>query len=76
MDGFDPLAWDFAPDRLNFFELYNVTEDYYQAHNIYNDAPTELKAALHAQLQAAIKCKGQQACSALLQYPQPSRAQP
>ena len=21
VDGFDPLAWDFAPDRVNYYEL-------------------------------------------------------
>ena len=23
----DPLAWDFAPDHLNFFELYNMSAE-------------------------------------------------
>ena len=60
-------AWDFAPSQLNFFELYNVTNDYYMAHNIYASAPSALKAQLHSQLQTAIKCKGSKECDRILQ---------
>ena len=37
----NPKAWDFAPSELNFFELYNVTNDYYMAHNIYESVDEE-----------------------------------
>ena len=64
----DPLAWNFAPDRLNYFELYNVSEDYYMARNIYEESSAPLKASLHERLQRAIKCRGAEACSKALAY--------
>ena len=62
----NPLAWNFAPDQLNYFELYDVTNDYYMLENIYPTADAGLKAKLHARLQAAIKCKGTVECSSYL----------
>lgn len=58
----NPLAWDFAPDQLNFHELYNVTEDYFMSHNIYGSASQDLKDTLHKRLQTALKCKGAAEC--------------
>merc|ERR1711935_876299 len=40
----NPLAWNFAPDQLNYFELYDVTNDYYMLENIYPTADSALKA--------------------------------
>ena len=62
----NPLAWDFAPDQLNFFELYNVTEDYYMRHNIYSTAPADLKKRLHDRLQTTSKCRGAAQCAETL----------
>ena len=58
----NPKAWDFAPSELNFFELYNVTNDYYMAHNIYESVSENLRQELHNALQVAIKCKGSSDC--------------
>ncbi len=69
VDVLDPLAWDFAPDRINFFELYDVSKDYYMMHNIYPAASPELKEELHARLQTAIKCKGAKQCLDILSSP-------
>jgi len=63
----DPLAWRFAPDRLNFFELYNMTEDPFMLKNIYSTAPRSLTDELHHRLQAAIACKGAAGCTAAVQ---------
>jgi N-acetylglucosamine-6-sulfatase len=62
----DPEAWNFAPHRINFVELYDVNNDYYMLHNIYDSAPTKLKDQLHTRLHQAIECKGRQACNKLL----------
>ena len=62
----DPLAWDFAPDRINFYELYNMSSDPFMLRNIYHTAPAALKADLHARLHRAIACKGAKACTASL----------
>lgn len=62
----DPLAWNFAPGKINFFELYNVSEDYFMLTNIYDRAPVGLQRDLHAQLHRAISCKGNHACTAAL----------
>lgn len=60
----NPLAWDFAPSQLNFFELFDVSQDYYMMKNIYPSASGEVKAALHARVQSLIKCKGVVQCTA------------
>eukprot|EP01065_Artemidia_motanka_P024764 TRINITY_DN2966_c0_g1_i1.p1 TRINITY_DN2966_c0_g1~~TRINITY_DN2966_c0_g1_i1.p1 ORF type:complete len:503 (+),score=186.63 TRINITY_DN2966_c0_g1_i1:76-1584(+) len=62
----DPLAWDFDPARINYYELYNVTEDYYMLRNVYQAAPAELKKSLHTRLHKAIKCSGAAECNAEL----------
>ena len=62
----DPLAWRFAPDRINFFELYNETGDPFMLRNVHPAAPAALKAELHARLQAAIKCRGAAECTRAL----------
>ena len=62
----DPLAWDFAPSQVNFYELYDVTKDYYMMHNIFPTASEALKDQLHLKLQTAIKCKGATECLAIL----------
>ena len=63
-DVLNPLAWDFAPDQLNFFELYDVSKDYYMMNNLYPTASASVKAALHTRLQTLIKCKGVAECTA------------
>jgi hypothetical protein len=62
----DPAAWRFAPEHLNFFELYNMTVDPFMLVNIYHTAPVALKQELHTRLQKAIACKGAVECSASL----------
>ena len=62
----DPLAWRFAPDHLNFFELYNMTADPFMLENIYHKAPVALTQELHARLQKAIACRGAFECTASL----------
>lgn len=52
-----------APDQLNFFELYDVSKDYYMLNNIYHTAPAATKAALHARVQSVIKCRGVEQCT-------------
>lgn len=58
----NPKAWDFAPDQLNFFELYNVSEDYYMRNNIYQSVSDQMRDKLHRMLQTTIKCKGNAQC--------------
>lgn len=66
VDVTNPLAWDFAPDQINFRELYDVTNDYYMMENLYPQASDELKKALNERLFAIIKCNGRQDCVGLL----------
>jgi hypothetical protein len=54
--------WDFADGTINFHELYNITEDYYQLNNIYKQADEGFKHALHTQLHTAFHCSGQASC--------------
>jgi len=54
--------WNFPDASLNFFELYNVTDDHFMLENIYASADQELKDRLHAQLRAQFNCKGQAEC--------------
>jgi hypothetical protein len=54
--------WDFADGTINFHELYNITEDYYELKNIYNEANEGLKQALHTQLHTTFHCSGQSSC--------------
>ena len=60
----NPLAWDFAPSQLNFFELYDVRNDYYMMNNIYATASAHVKEMLHARVQSVIKCRGVVECTA------------
>ena len=68
-DGTDPAGWHFAPGSINYYELYNVTADYYMLHNIYNDVAPALQAKLHSVLQTAIKCVGRKQCESALSLP-------
>ncbi len=61
----DPLAWRFAPDRINFYELYNMSNDLLK--NIYRTAPSMLTTELHRRLHAAIGCAGTNSCTGALQ---------
>lgn len=58
----NPLAWDFAPSQLNFFELYNVSADYYMRTNIYHTVSDAMREQLHQLLQTTIKCEGNADC--------------
>ena len=62
----DPLAWRFAPDHLNYAELYNMSADPFMLENIYHKAPAALVQDLHRRLQTAIACKGALECTASL----------
>eukprot|EP00041_Stephanoeca_diplocostata_P025266 m.657476 g.657476 ORF g.657476 m.657476 type:complete len:563 (-) comp22713_c0_seq8:2129-3817(-) len=62
----DPAAWNFAPESINFYELYNVTSDYFMLNNIYPSASQPLREYLHTRLQAAIKCRGRAQCYSCL----------
>ena len=62
----NPLAWDFAPDQINFYELYNVSNDYFMMHNIYKTASPALKTTLHTRLHATLACKGGSECGKIL----------
>jgi len=62
----DPRAWTFEPDSINFYELYNVSSDYYMLNNIYFSASKKLKNELHDRLHQAISCKGHQNCTTAL----------
>ena len=54
--------WDFGEGTINFYELYNITADYFQLTNIYATADDGLKEALHKQLHRMFRCSGQAAC--------------
>ena len=69
VDGSDPAGYYFAPSAINFYELYNVTEDYYQLRNIYSEVSLELKGLLHDRLHQAVACKGSKQCEAFLELP-------
>ncbi len=62
----DPKAWDFAPDRINYYELYNMSTDPFMLRNIYHEVPAELAQELHTRLHKAIACKGAEQCTASL----------
>ena len=69
VDGDNPAGYYFAPSAINFRELYNVTEDYYMLHNVYESATLELKELLHTRLQLAVKCRGSAECNTHLTLP-------
>lgn len=69
MDGHQAANHFFPPDSTNFFELYNVSEDYYQLTNIYPAASAGFKDYLHETLHKAIVCKGRVDCNAVLNIP-------
>ena len=69
VDGHQAANHFFPPDATNFFELYNVSEDYYQLHNVYEEATQEFKDYLHTTLHKAIVCKGRVECNAALNIP-------
>ena len=68
-DGSVAGGWYFNPASVNYYELYNVTEDYYMLHNIYNDVSPALQAQLRGILQTAIKCVGRKECEEALNLP-------
>jgi N-acetylglucosamine-6-sulfatase len=68
-DGRDPAGWHFAPSSINYYELYNVTTDYYMLHNIYDEVAPVLQVKLHDILQTAIKCVGRKECESALSLP-------
>ena len=49
-------AWKFEPVSMQSYELYDVSKDKYQIHNIYDAQTDERKAELHTQLQAYLNC--------------------
>merc|ERR1712039_209547 len=59
----NPAAWTFAPETINFRELYNFTVDPYMLKNLYNDIPESLQSSLSSKLQRAIACKGRMECT-------------
>ena len=64
----DPLAWDFAPDRIQFYELYNMTADPYMLENLVTAQKVDrsLVDELHTRLHRAIVCRGEAECTASL----------
>ena len=68
-DGSVADGWYFDPASMNYYELYNVTEDYFMLHNIYDDVPPALQARLRGILQTAIKCVGRKECESALSVP-------
>ena len=51
-------CWDFAPDKVNFHELYNMSADPFMKTNLYASAPAALKASLHDKLHTYFSCSG------------------
>ena len=45
---------------MQFYELYNVSADKYQMHNIYEQQTADRKAELHKQLDEYFKCGSSQ----------------
>ncbi len=66
VDGHLPQSHFFPENAINFYELYNVSNDYYMLQNIYNEAPKKLTDDLHEALHAAIKCQGRADCNRIL----------
>jgi len=62
----DPHAWTFPPDSINYYELYNVSADYYLLNNIYPDVSKKLQNEFHTYLHQAINCEGNQDCTTAL----------
>jgi hypothetical protein len=52
---YDP-KWEFDPASMQHYELYNVSADKYQMHNIYEQQTAERKADLHKQLKEYFEC--------------------
>ena len=57
---YDP-AWKFTPGGapLQHYELYNLSADPYQMQNLYPTADEATRNALHAQLDAYWRCRGE-----------------
>ena len=68
-NGKDPAAWWMPSGEAYFYELYNVTEDYYMLENIHDKAPKALTDMLHDTLHKAIDCKGSAECNTYLALP-------
>jgi len=52
-------ATDLSGGGLQFYELYDITEDPFQMKNIYSSTSEEIKTALHHQLDEYFRCKGE-----------------
>eukprot|EP00041_Stephanoeca_diplocostata_P003934 m.39508 g.39508 ORF g.39508 m.39508 type:complete len:609 (-) comp14720_c0_seq1:149-1975(-) len=50
--------WSFPVGGILFREYYDLNTDPYELHNHYNNAPSSLKEALHAQLDQLFHCVG------------------
>ena len=70
VDGTDPNSYYFAPEKINFRELYNISNDYYQLYNIaeHPATPKSLLDLLHDRLHLALVCKGSAACNGALSF--------
>jgi hypothetical protein len=68
-NGRDPSTWWMGAGSENYYELYNVTADYYMLENIYHSAPKELTGMLHETLHKVIDCKGSAECNTHLDFP-------
>ena len=68
VDGHIAESHFFPVTSINFYELYNVSEDYYMLHNIYQNTSKEIKEQLHDALHKAIKCKGRDNCNSILNF--------
>jgi hypothetical protein len=49
---------------VNFYELYDVSKDYFMQRNIYPQASEDVKAALHTKLERGFSCSGRRECDA------------
>jgi hypothetical protein len=60
----DPRGWYFKDGAVNFYELYDVSKDYFMQRNIYPQASEDVKAALHTKLERGFSCSGRRECDA------------
>mmetsp|Transcript_30952 Transcript_30952/g.43108 ORF Transcript_30952/g.43108 Transcript_30952/m.43108 type:complete len:168 (+) Transcript_30952:3-506(+) len=52
-------ATDGTGAGLQHYELYDIAEDPYQIHNLYDRTPAAVRAALHSQLSEYFACRGE-----------------
>lgn len=60
----NPRGWHFEDGAVNFYELYDVSKDYFMLSNIYEKASEDVKAALHVKLERGFSCSGRSECDA------------